>query len=126
MDNVVGCTLVVKDDFNNVLILKKKVKRGQVESYSLINNKITGKAVTEKTVEKAVKTSIKCNVFDLKPLKEFVVDKESKEKHIIYVGNIKEKPSLDKGYVDFRWISKRQIEDYNLEDFEKEILNEIL
>jgi hypothetical protein len=126
MTNVVGCTLIVKDDFNNVLVLKKKVKRGQVESYSLITDKIRGKETTEKCVERAVKNSIKCIVFDMQPLKEFVVNEESKEKHIIYVGNIKERPMLDKGYVDCKWISKRQIEDHNFEEYEKEILNDIL
>lgn len=126
MTNVVGCTLIVKDDFNNVLILKKKVKKGQEEVFSLINNKVKGKEVTERNVEKAVKNSIKCVVFDLKPLKEFIVDKETNEKHIIYVGNIKERPILDKGYVDFKWINKRQIDEHNLENFEKEILKDIL
>lgn len=126
MTNVIGCTLIVKDDFNNVLVLKKKVKKGQEEAFSLINNKIRGKEVTEKCVERAVKNSIKCVVFDLQPLKEFIVDNETKEKHIIYVGNIKERPMLDKSYIDFKWISKRQIDDHNLEDFEREILNDIL
>lgn len=126
MTNVVGCTLIVKDDFNNVLVLKKKVKKGQEEAFSLINNKIKGKEVTEKCVERAVKNSIKCVVFDLQPLKEFIVDNETKEKHIIYVGNIKERPMLDKSYVDFKWISKRQIDDHKLEDFEIEILKDIL
>lgn len=126
MTNIIGCTLIVKDDFNNVLVLKKKVKKGQKESFSLINNKIRGKEVTEKCLERAVKSSIKCIIFDLQPLKEFIVDNQTKEKHIIYVGNIKERPMLDKSYVDFKWISKRQIDDHNLEEFEREIILDIL
>ena len=126
MANIVGCTLIVKDDFNNVLILKKKTKRGAVETYSLIHNKIRGKETTEKCVTRGVKDSIKCLVFDLQPLKEIVIDTEKDESHLLYVGNIKEKPMLDKGYSDCFWISKKQFDNYNLEDFEKEMLNNIL
>lgn len=126
MSEIVGCTLVIKDDFNNVLVLKKKVKKGEAQQFCLINNKIRGKETTEKCINRGIKDTIKCIVFDMEPVKEIVVDKDNGHKHLLYVGNIKEKPVLEKGYTDFTWISKRQLDSYNLQDFEKDILVDIL
>ncbi|WP_455811235.1 hypothetical protein [Clostridium butyricum] len=38
-----ACTLIIKDDFENVLILKKKVKKGQIGKWSLLSQNLRGK-----------------------------------------------------------------------------------
>lgn len=124
MVKITGCILVVMDDFKNVLLLKLKTKRGQEEKWSLISRKLKGKEDCEKCIEKALKTSIKTLIFDLNKVKEVAINDE--ENYMLYVGNIKEKPMLDKAYSDYKWINKNTLSEYNVEEFEKNILEEIL
>lgn len=126
MSNIIGCTLIIKDDFKNVLILQKKVKRGEVESWCLIGSKLRGKESLEKSINRGVKDSIKALAFDLEPIEEVVIDKENDESIKVFVANIKEKPMLDKAYVDYRWINKNQIDNFNLMEHEKDLLKRYL
>ena len=126
MGKIIGCAIVVTDDFENILILKIKVKRGEKEAWSLISAELKGKETMEKCLAKAVKNTIKSLVFDLEEYKEFVVNKETKDTYVVYKGNIKEKPMLDKKYMDTMWIGRRNIHEYNLLDYEKDILEDIL
>ena len=52
MSTVVSCSLIIRDDFNNVLLLKKKVKRGQIEKWSLLTQKKRSKEEHEKTIHR--------------------------------------------------------------------------
>lgn len=126
MSKVVGCTLVIRDDFNNVLILKKKVKRGQEEVWSLLTQKIRGKETTEKCINKGVKDILKSIVFDLEPLKEYEIEKGNDEVVMTFVGTLKEKVTLDKNYKEFKWINKRQLDSVTLSDLDRRILSDYL
>ena len=119
MVKITGYILVVMDDFKNVLLLKLKTKRGQEEKWSLISRKLKGKEDCEKCIEKALKTSIKTLIFDLNKVKEVAINDE--ENYMLYVGNM-----LDKAYSDYKWINKNTLSEYNVEEFEKNILEEIL
>lgn len=122
MSKTIGTKLIIKDDFNNVLILKRKVKRGLPESWCLVGSDLKGKEDIEKCANRAVKDTVKALVFDLEKLGEYVIDDTSKDKVAVFQGNIKEKPLLDKGFVDTMWICKRNLIEYNLEDYEKNLL----
>lgn len=126
MSTIIGCALIVKDDFKNVLILQKKVKRGEEEAWCLITSKLRGKETLEKSINRGVKDSIKALAFDLEELDEVIVNEETNESLKVFVANIKEKPMLDKLYVDYRWVNKNQIDNYNLQQYEKDILKKYL
>ena len=55
MSKVIGCSLIVKDDFNNFLILQKKVKRTEPEKWCLITSKLKGKESYEKSINRGVR-----------------------------------------------------------------------
>lgn len=124
MSKVIGCSLIVKDDFNNFLILQKKVKRTEPEKWCLITSKLKGKESYEKSINRGVKDSIKSLAFDLEEIGEKAINDE--ESVMVFVANIKEKPMLDKAYKNCKWISGSQIDDFNLSDYEKEILKEYI
>ncbi len=117
-----GCIQMIKDDFNNVLIIKKKAKRGTTSKWSLLNQKLRGKESDEKCVARAVKDILKTIIFDNEFFNEFPVNDEEKIK--VYVGNLKEKYVLDKSYDESTWINKNRIDDYDLEELDKKILKE--
>ncbi len=84
-----ACTLIIKDDFENVLILKKKVKKGQIGKWSLLSQNLRGKESDEKCLNKASNKILKTIIFDLEPYKEFVLDSDSDEGIRVYKGEIK-------------------------------------
>ena len=122
MPKVTGCVLIIRDDFNNVLTLQKKMKRGERESFIILNQKLKGKETEEKCVNKCVKDSLKSIIFDLHKTGEYKINDE--EVVALYVGLLKERIVLDKAYIDYRWIGKRNIEDLNFEELHKNILVE--
>ena len=121
MAKISTCTLIIRDDFKNVLILQKKVKKGEVDSFSLLTQKLRGRESEEKCVNRAVKDSLKSIIFDLEKLQNYKLNDE--EETAVYVGQLKERIVLDKAYKDCKWISKKQIHDFNLDETQKEILS---
>lgn len=117
---LVSCIQLIKDDFNNVLIMKKKAKRGTISKWSLLEQKIRGKENDEKCLTRAAKDILKTIVFDNKEFKEYAINEEESIK--VYIGKLKEKFVLDKSYDEAKWINKNIINEYDIEDLDKKIL----
>ncbi|KJZ89236.1 hypothetical protein ClosIBUN125C_CONTIG14g00890 [Clostridium sp. IBUN125C] len=117
-----ACTLIIKDDFENVLILKKKVKKGQIGKWSLLSQNLRGKESDEKCLNKASNKILKTIIFDLEPYKEFVLDSDSDEGIRVYKGEIKGRFVLDKSYDDAQWVNKNKLSEYEFEDIDKLIM----
>ncbi|HEY5525479.1 MAG TPA: hypothetical protein VIK26_09130 [Clostridium sp.] len=125
MAKIIACSLIIKDDFNNVLILNKKVKRGEVETWSILNQTLKGKESHDKCITRCAKDILKSLVFEVEPLKEYIVDKEADESIMVYTGKIRERFMLDiKKYKDSKWIGLRNLQDYNFVDYEEQILKD--
>ena len=122
MAKIVACNLIIKDDFHNVLILKKKVKRGEVEKWSILTQKVRGKESHDKCITRGAKDILKSVICDVEPVKEYTVDVEADESIMVYSGRIKEKAVLDKSYKECTWIGIRNIDDYDFLPLDKEIL----
>ena len=124
MAKQVACSLIIKDDFNNILVLKKKVKRGEIENWSILTSKIRGKESHDKCITRGAKDILKSVIFDVEPFKEYIIDEENDESVMVYTGRIKEKAILDKNYKECKWIGKRNLEDYNFLALDKDVLND--
>lgn len=122
MSTVVSCSLIIRDDFNNVLLLKKKVKRGQIEEWSLLNQKKRSKEEHEKTIHRGVKDILKSIVFDLEPLDEYSINED--ESTMVYLGILKEKVTLDKNYKEVKWINVNDIDNFEINNLDKKILKD--
>lgn len=120
--SIIGCVLILKDDFNNILVLKKKVKKGQKEIWSLIDAPLKGKKDYEKPLSKVVNKILKTVIFKLEEFKEFKVNEEEAVK--VFTGILRERYVLDKNYDDANWISKNNLEKYEFEELDNKILNE--
>lgn len=124
MTKIVACTLIIKDDFNNVLILKRKAKRGQEETWSLLTQKLRGKESDEKCLNRAIKDVFKSIIFNLEEFKEYDLDQEEGEGIKVYLGDLKERFILDKSYDEAKWISKNDLDKYNIEELHRNILKD--
>ena len=82
------CKIIIKDDFNNVLILQKKTKKDEISKWVLVSSELKGRESDEKAANRAVKDDLKIIVFDLEKIKE----EEINEKLLmVYTGSIRER-----------------------------------
>lgn len=120
MGIVTRCSIIIYDDFGNVLIAERG-KRNE-RTWGIFGKEIKGKETEEKCISKVVDKDIKCTIFDLKPFKEYVLEDEKKLK--VFTGGVKEYLTCHKSINDIKWISKKNIEDYIFNDEDKIILND--
>lgn len=120
MSKVINCSLIIKDDFNNVLIIQRKVKRGQPKLWSLLSRDIKGKETAEKCLEKIAKDDLKGIVFNVTHFKDVSINEN--EINSIYTGTIKESIILHKDITSSMWINERVINQYDIIEYDKEIL----
>lgn len=122
MKNIIGCSIILKDDFNNILIIKKEQKKN-FGLWKCVGRLKKGRENNEKCISNSVKEELNTLIFDLKEIKEFkIIDTE--DYIMIYEGKIKDYMNLGKKVMDMKWISKKEIENYEFLDGEKELLLE--
>lgn len=121
MGKIVGCYIIIKDDFDNVLLLKKKVKRGETPIWSFLYQKIRGKESTDKCITKGVKDKLKSVVFDMQEFK--TIDITEEESVQIFTGVIRERFTLHKDFTDAKWISSKAYTNLEFDDISSVIIN---
>lgn len=115
------CKIIIKDDFNNVLIIQKKAKRGEEVRWSLVSGELKARETDEKCANRAVNDDLKITVFDLKKIKE----EETNEKLLmVYTGIIKERVICNNNVEKIKWINKKELEKYEIKEIDKNILKE--
>lgn len=124
MAKCIGCRLIIKDDFNNTLVLKKKGKKGQLQNWIILDQKLRGKETDEKCLNRAMKDVLKAIIFDLESFNEYVIDNENDEFIRVYMGNLKERYVLDKAYDEAKWINKKSLDNHEFNEIDKKILND--
>lgn len=123
MDNISKCSIIIYDDFNNILICKKgKLKNEQSIPWILFGKEIKGKETEEKCITKAVDKDLKCNIFNLQTFKQYEL--EDKTFLQVYTGHIKEQLTCHKDIIRTEWVSKGQIDDLQMDVLNKKIITD--
>lgn len=120
MSNIIGCYIILKDDFDNVLIERKGKKSEKV--WKCIGRLKKGRETDEKCVSNSVKEDLNTLVFDLEILDEVKFDDSSNDVIKIYCGKIKEYINLGKSVNEISWINERTFKDYLFSDIDKKVL----
>lgn len=120
MANIVECSIVIKDDFKNVFVIQKKAKKKEPKLWYLVGKKMKGRETTEKCVNRAVKEDLKSIIFNLNQL--FEVSVNETEDCLVYEGELKERVEYGNEVVEGRWISEREIDNFDFAPYEKEKL----
>lgn len=118
MTNIIECSIVIKDDFNNIFIVQRKTKKKEPKLWYLVGKKIKGKETSEKCINKAIKEDLKTIIFNLEPA--FELDINDSESCLVYTGELKERVVYGNEIVDARWISEDEIDKYEFGSYEKE------
>jgi len=123
MGKIVKCSIIIYDDFNNVLIAQRgKVKKNCSVIWSIFGKDMKGKESEEKCITKALEKDLKCNIFDLAPFKEYVVNEDNGESLMVYTGKVKEYLTCHKEINKIMWIGKKDIDRYEFSEEEKQVL----
>ena len=120
MKKVADCSVIIKDDFDNIFIVRRKTKRNEPKLWYLVGKKIRGKETEEKCIARAIKDDLKSIIFNLNKIGETKVKEETDELCAIYVGELKEKIVYGTDIAEGKWISLKELEAYDLAEGEKE------
>lgn len=123
MSNIVKCSIVIYDDFNNVLIAERGKGKKAIKEWGIFGKSLKGKETEEKCIFKAVDKDIKCAVFDLKPFKTYILNDQN-EKMQVYTGTIKEYITCHRSINSVKWIGKKEVDNYSFNEEDKQILND--
>lgn len=123
MEKAKNCIVIIKDDFKNILLLQKKVKRTEPKIWYLIESEVKGKATEEKSIDKNIKKSINTIIFNKKVFKDYTLE-GTEEITRVYTGQLKERIVLHKEYTASKWVGKKEIEDMEIAEEHKNILRE--
>lgn len=110
MDKITESSIIIKDDFNNIYIIRKKSKRNEPKLWSLVGRKLRGKDTTEKCILRAIKEDLKAVIFNLKEYDEV---KLSEDICMLFTGELKERVTFGTDVVEGKWISLKQVEDFD-------------
>ena len=124
MGKVVKSTIVIYDDFKNILIAERGKGKNTPKQWGLFSKELKGKETAERAIIKAVDKDIKCTIFDLETFKEYSVNDNSDEIIQVYTGTVREYITTHKSINTVRWIGKKDIENYNFSDEDLKIIKE--
>lgn len=118
MNKIAECSVIIKDDFNNIFLVMKKTKKNEPKLWYSVGRKIKGKESEEKCVARAIKDELKSIVFNVERLGEVI--NISNEVCAVFKGELKEKVVLGKDVVEGKWVSVLDIDKFDLAPDEKE------
>lgn len=122
MGKITACSLIIKDDYKNVLIIQRKAKRNDPKLWEILQRDIKGKETQEKCIGKMTQRELKTVIFNLTPFKDYIIDEEKEESAMLFTGKLKERITLHKDIVMSQWISKSDLDKYDFVPGHKEIL----
>lgn len=117
MRKVVECSVIIKDDFNNIFIVKRKTKKSEPKYWYTVGKKIKGRESEEKCIARAIKDDLKSIVFNLRKIGE-VENNVLEGITSLYVGELKEKIVLGNDIEEGKWIKVDDIDQYEFEENE--------
>ena len=108
MSNIKFCSIIIKDDFNNILISKRKGKKADEHLWYVFERKIKGRETPEKCANRAIKEDLNVN---------------EEETLRVFTGSLKEKITCGANITTYKWINKDDLDDYTFANGELEKIN---
>ena len=112
MGKVVRCSIIIYDDFDNVLIAERGKKNER--TWGIFGKEIKGKETDEKCINKAIDKDLKCTIYTL----------ENNDILRVFTGTVKEYITCHKTISNTKWIAKNKLNDYNFNEEELKILKD--
>ncbi|WP_066892049.1 NUDIX domain-containing protein [Clostridium nigeriense] len=120
MNKITECSIIIKDDFNNIFLVRRKTKKNQPILWYTVGRKLKGRETEEKCIARAVKDDLKSIVFNIEKIGETIIDETLGEASSVYIGELKEKVVYGNDIAEGKWVSLKEVNNYDLADGEKE------
>jgi hypothetical protein len=126
MSKITKCSVIIYDDFNNILIAERgKGKKDSPKKWGIFGRNMRGKESEEDCISKVVDKTLGCTLFDIQPFREYGPSEADQEGSLlVFTGKIREMVSLHKDINKVKWIGKREVENYEYNEGEKEIIQD--
>ncbi|SHI34692.1 hypothetical protein SAMN02745163_00059 [Clostridium cavendishii DSM 21758] len=124
MSKIIGAQVIIRDNFNSVLVIQRKVKKTEPKLWDIFSRTLKGKETTEKCANRTIKEDLKTIIFDLEPFREYIVNEETGDTVMVYMGYVKERIVCHDNIVANKWISKKNISEYEFTPMAKNILTD--
>jgi hypothetical protein len=125
MRNITKTLIVIYDDYNNVLVIKRgKGGNNSSGAWSILGRDLKGKENEEKCITKLVDKDLGCTIFNLAPFKEYTIDEASDDSLLVYTGIIRERVTCHKTIKQVMWINEAKLDAYTFSPNEKKILTD--
>ncbi|MDP4089285.1 MAG: hypothetical protein Q8930_08475 [Bacillota bacterium] len=123
MGKVVSCSVIVLDDFNNVLVAERgKGKKDSPKLWGIFGRALKGKENGEDCISKVIDKELGCTIFDLTPFREYVIDTETGDILQVYTGKIREMVSLYKEINRVKWINGFEADNLQFAEGDKNLI----
>ncbi|MGL5764897.1 MAG: hypothetical protein ACRCX8_04580 [Sarcina sp.] len=135
MSKIVYCEFIIKDDFNNVLIVKKKIKGETVKKWELIGGGMRNRAKfinseDQELLDEALFAIMHSNLrtigFDVTEFATEPYNLESFEGEEvykkIYVAVLRDKAMFKKEILGKEWISPKELDNFDFKGKERDVL----
>lgn len=123
MGKIINCSIIICDDYNNVMIAERgKGKNNSPKVWGIFGKDVKGKESTEKCIIKAINQDLKCNIFDLDVFKEYTLDEINGDSIFVFTGKIKELAIYSPNINKIKWVSHRDIDMHEFSGLDKQIL----
>ncbi len=120
MSKITECSIIIKDDFNNIFLVRRKTKKNQPILWYTVGRKLKGRETEEKCIARAIKDDLKSLAFNVEKIGETIIDETLGEASSVYIGELKEKVVYGNDIAEGKWVSLQEVENYDLADGEKE------
>lgn len=120
MNKITECSIIIKDDFNNIFLVRRKTKKNQPILWYTVGRKLKGRETEEKCIARSVKDDLKSIAFNVEKIGETIIDETLGEAASVYIGELKEKVVYGNDVAEGRWVSLEELKNYDLANGEKE------
>jgi 8-oxo-dGTP diphosphatase len=114
MDTIVGCSLVIYDENNNVLIAQRsRIKHRFPLLWETVGGTLEGEETPEECIRREVKEELNCKINDLKLFKVYIINSDDRYVLITFTGQISGNIQPNVEIEKVEWVNEDSIHNYN-------------
>jgi 8-oxo-dGTP diphosphatase len=123
MNTYIGCSAIIYDEGNKVLIAQRsKYKKSFPLYWETVGGALEHNETPEDCIRREIQEEINCNIHDLKLFKVYVVNNIDRFVLVVYTGRVNEPIQPNPEIEQLRWIDKSEIDKFDFYGNEREIL----
>jgi 8-oxo-dGTP diphosphatase len=125
MNTYIGCSAIIYDEGNKVLIAQRsKYKKFFPLYWETVGGALEDNETPEDCIRREVQEEINCNIHDLKIFKVYIINKLDRFVLIVYTGRVNEPIQPNPEIEQIRWIDKAEIDKFDFYSNEREKLTD--